>query len=312
MVRLKELNQIEKEETIKKGNFACAGCGLNIALRHALAPLFKQVSIVVPACCTSVIQGMGSGYGINVPIFNIAFAAAPAAASGVAAAYRARGVDFVAAAWAGDGGTYDIGIASLSGAAERDEDIFYFCYDNGLYSNTGGQKSGATPRSARTTSTPTGRTTATKSIARIVAAHNVPYVARASISYPRDLYDKVERAKGIKGFKFILIDQPCTASNVFDSGKTIEIGEYAVKSGLVPLYEIVDGVLTWTSRTKRYLNPEKRIDRDGEAFLDKYMFLQRRFRGANPELVELLKQDINHEIEMLRRLQEDSSIQPWE
>lgn len=155
MVTIKEL---PKEEYLLKGHAACAGCGPAVSLRHLYKALGNKVMMMVPACCTTVIQGPYPYTSFAVPLQNILFESAAAAASGVVAALKQRKInDVTVVSWAGDGGTVDIGIQALSGAAERGTDFIYICYDNEAYGNTGMQRSGATPYGAWTTTTPSGK-----------------------------------------------------------------------------------------------------------------------------------------------------------
>ena len=149
--------------------------------------------LVVPACCTSVIQGIYPNTAFNIPVYNIAFGAAAACASGMSNAFRASGKKTNVIVYAGDGGTLDIGIQAMSGAFERGTDFLYICYDNEAYGNTGMQRSGGTPMGARTTTTPTGKTDAKKDIDAIIAAHNPPYRRLPVLRTPRIFSRKCRR-----------------------------------------------------------------------------------------------------------------------
>jgi pyruvate ferredoxin oxidoreductase beta subunit len=200
MVTTKEM---PLKEYVLKGNAACAGCQDMVALRHAHKALEGDVIQVVPACCTSVVQSLWPKSGLAIPVLNTAFMAAAATASGVKAALRAKGNDHTQVmVWTGDGGTFDIGLQALSGAFERRTDLLYVCYNNQVYSNTGTQRSGATPLHAETTTTWYGKTEPEKMLDLIVAAHEPVYQATANSSYPRDLFDKVKRASEFEGPKF--------------------------------------------------------------------------------------------------------------
>ncbi|MEM2366726.1 MAG: thiamine pyrophosphate-dependent enzyme, partial [Candidatus Bathyarchaeia archaeon] len=184
MVTIKEF---PKEEYLLKGHAACAGCGPSIALRLLFKALGNKVIMVVPACCTTVIQGPYPYTSFAVPLQNMLFEATGATCSGIVAALKIRGLeDITVVGWAGDGGTVDIGIQALSGAAERETNFIYICYDNEAYGNTGLQRSGATPYGAWTTTTPTGKKERKKNMPLIMAAHKIPYVATACPSYPVD------------------------------------------------------------------------------------------------------------------------------
>ena len=147
--------EIPERELMFPGHVACAGCGASLSMRLALKGLGKPTALVIPACCWAIIPGPWPATTLDVPMFQTAFETTGAVLSGLKAAYRKRGMDDVCVVgWAGDGGTYDIGIQALSGAAERNEDVLYVCYDNEAYMNTGVQRSGGTPYGAWTTTTP--------------------------------------------------------------------------------------------------------------------------------------------------------------
>lgn len=152
------IKDIPVDECVLQGNAACPGCPATMGLRIVLKALGRKTVMVVPACCTAVIESLYPNTSFEVPVMNIAFEAAAAGASGVEAALRKQGrEDITVVAWAGDGGTYDIGLQALSGAFERRTNFIYICYNNQIYSNTGIQRSGATPYAAWTTTTVGGR-----------------------------------------------------------------------------------------------------------------------------------------------------------
>lgn len=245
------LKDFPKEEYVLKGNAACSGCPATVALRIVLKVLGKNTVMTVPACCTAVIQGLYPRTAINIPLMNIAFEAAAAGASGIKAGLKAQGKDDInVLAWAGDGGSYDIGIQALSGAAERGTDIIYVCYNNQMYSNTGVQRSGATPFGASTTTTWTGKLEHNKDLAEIMIAHHIPYVASACVSYPEDLYTKIEKAKKIKGFRYIEVLCPCPPGWRFPMESMVELGRMAVESGMWALYEVENDRMRFTGPSK--------------------------------------------------------------
>jgi len=292
----KIVDMMDRPEVLLRGNFACAGCGLTIAYRTAISALERPI-VVVPACCASVIQSLHPNVTYAVPTLNIAFAAHASAASGISRAKKMRGEKTTTVVWSGDGGTYDIGLATWSGAAERNENIIHFCYDNNFYSNTGAQRSGATPRGAVTTTTPEGKREKRKSVVRIMAAHDIPYIATASIGYPRDLYAKVKKASEIEGYRFILIDAPCPTGWNSDPAITPELGELSVKTGYFPLYEIENGKLTFSKRGIKYRDPSNRLP------LEEYLEKQGRFKAMSEENLKLLLKDLQYEWDMLARLE---------
>ncbi|MCD6108429.1 MAG: 3-methyl-2-oxobutanoate dehydrogenase subunit beta [Thermoplasmata archaeon] len=239
------------EEYVLPGSAACPGCPSTMGLRTVLKALGKNTILTIPACCTSVIQSWYPHTSFKVPILNIAFEAAAAAASGVVAALKKLGEEDVnVVVWAGDGGTYDIGLQALSGAIERQTNFIYICYNNQIYSNTGIQRSGATPYAAWTTTTVKGKKEFRKDMGEIILAHHPPYAATACISYPEDLYNKVKKAMGIKGPKYIEILAPCPPGWRFSMDKTVELGKLAVETGAWILYEYENGKLSFNGISK--------------------------------------------------------------
>ena len=298
--------EVPREEYLLPGHAACAGCAASLALRLTLKALGRKTIVVVPACCTSIIQGPFPRTAVAVPLMNIMFEAAAACASGIAAGLEVRGVkDVTVLAWAGDGGTYDIGIQALSGAAERGDNVLYICYNNQAYMNTGIQRSGATPYGARTTTTPVlGKREHQKNMPMIMAAHGIPYVATATPAYPHDLVRKVKKAKEMKGTRYIEILCPCPPGWRFPSEKTIEVGRLAVKTCAFPLWEAYweDG-----RQVIRLTGPSKLIAEVPELKLpiEPYLALQDRFRGMTKEDIEILQKWVDESwerlVEMARR-----------
>ncbi|RLI10082.1 pyruvate synthase subunit beta [Candidatus Bathyarchaeota archaeon] len=298
MVTIKEL---PKEEYLLKGNTACAGCGAAISLRLLFKALGNKVILVVPACCTSVIPGPFPYTSFAVPVQNILFEATGATASGVVAALRQRGIkDVTVVGWAGDGGTFDIGIQALSGAAERGTDFIYICYDNEAYGNTGVQRSGATPYGAWTTTTPSGKKERKKRITMIMAAHRIPYVATACPSYPMDFINKLRKAKEMKGTRFIHILSPCPTGWRYDTSKTIEIGRLAVQTGMWVLFEIENG--------KFKLNPPSSglVDKAKRKPVREYLKLQGRFRNLTESDIEKIQRMVDEDWEQYRKMMNQS------
>jgi len=275
------IQDIPEVEFILSGTRACAGCSLSIAYRHALKALGKNTIVTVPASCSTVLHGMYPVSAVNIPMLNTAFETTGASASGIRAALDALGKkDITVLGWAGDGGTADIGLQSLSGAAERNTDIIYACYDNEFYSNTGGQRSGATPFGAYTTTTPKGKKKRRKNMPAIMAAHGIPYVATASASYPVDLYQKFKKAKDeFKGdTRYIHIQAPCSPGHGFDSAKTIKIGRLAVETGIWTLYEIINGKFILSEESRKIVEGKKKRKPVSE-----YYATQKRFRLMTDE-----------------------------
>ena len=294
MVTVKEL---PREEYLLKGHAACAGCGPAISLRMLFKALGNKIILVVPACCTTVIQGPYPYTSSAVPLQNILFEATGAAASGITAALHMRKLeDITVVGWAGDGGTADIGIQALSGAAERETNFIYICYDNEAYGNTGMQRSGATPYGAWTTTTPLGKRERKKDMPLIMAAHRIPYVATACTSYPVDFVNKLRKARDIKGTKYIHLLAPCPTGWRYDTGKTIEMGRLAVQTGMWVLYEIEDGKFRLSSPSDRLVDKSKRKP------LKEYFVSQGRFRGLAEDDLGKIQKWVDEDWENYRKL----------
>ena len=229
---------------LRAGNTNCGGCGMSIGLTmlgRALAEAEDTCTLAIPACCGAVTAGAFPTTSYGVATVCTTFAASPAVASGLAAIRDINGESGQVICWAGDGGTYDIGLATLSAAAERNENLIYICYDNEIYGNTGGQRSSATPHGARTTTTPGGKEERKKDILAIMAAHGIPYAATLSIAHPEDFRRKLLTAFGMSGMRFLLIHSPCPTGWKSEPADSVALVRMAVASGLFPLVEIFDG-----------------------------------------------------------------------
>lgn len=294
--KLKDLMNNPKE-AFYKGHFACAGCGSALALRHAIGAIADKVILVVPACCTSVYQGSGEGVSFNVPTINTAFASSDSVASGIKAAMEMKGKDVHVVAWAGDGGTADIGIAALIGACDREEDILHIMYSNNVYSNTGGQRSGDTPVGARTSTTPDGSTTARKMVPFIMMADNAKYVATASVAHLTDLVDKVKKAVSLKGFKFIQIDATCPVAWKVDFSNSIEVARLAVQTGIWPLFE-------WDRDTGKAVisrPSQKYLEKENRKPIKEWTDIQGRFRGITEDQFKALDADTDRQWNFIKK-----------
>lgn len=263
---------------LRAGNTNCGGCGMSIGLNllsHAIAD--RQVQLVIPACCGIVTAGPFPTSAYGAPVIASTFASAAAMATGLAHAARLNGEPTRLVCWAGDGGTYDIGMATLSAAAERNEDLLYICYDNEIYGNTGGQRSSATPRFAATTTTPGGKELEKKDIVSILAAHRVPYAATVSMAHLDDAMRKLRYALDAKGFRFLHLFSPCPTGWKSDPAEGVDLVRLAVKSGLFPLYEVFEG-------TRYVINAEPDFER---AHLERYVSSQGRFRRGAADVGQL-------------------------
>ncbi len=272
---------IPEEEFIYPGTRACAGCSMALIYRIALKALGPRTIITVPASCLTVLHGMQGFCTTKVSVLHTPFATTGASASGIVASLEDKGLaDVNVVAFAGDGGTVDIGIQSLSGAAERGTNFIFACYDNEAYMNTGVQRSGSTPPGAFSTTTPTGKVGYKKNMAKIMEAHGIPYVATAISSYPLDLYDKFKNAQNIYGPKYIHILAPCPPGWGYNPKDSIEIGRLAVQTGFWPLYEVINGKFILSKDSKRFLDPSKRKP------IEEYLKIQKRFRTISDSQIE--------------------------
>jgi pyruvate/2-oxoacid:ferredoxin oxidoreductase beta subunit len=260
---------------LRAGNTNCGGCGMSVGLTmlgRALDDVGDTCTLAIPACCGAVTAGAFPTTSYGVPTVCTTFASAAAVAAGLAAIRDLNEAAGQVICWAGDGGTYDIGIATLSAAAERNDNIIYICYDNEIYGNTGGQRSSATPPGARTTTTPHGKSEEKKDIVAIIAAHRVPYAATLSIAHPEDFARKLKTAFSIPGMRFLLMHSPCPTGWKSEPAESVELVRVAVASGLFPLYEV------WNGRTYR-INVEPDWT-DPSAYYEH----QRRFRDDEIDL----------------------------
>jgi pyruvate ferredoxin oxidoreductase beta subunit len=267
---------VDRSNAITSGHRACQGCGEALGARYALDTAMSAADgRLVAVNATGCLEVFTTPYpetSWQIPWLHSLFGNAPAVATGVAAALRVKGrTDVKAIAQGGDGGTTDIGFGCLSGMFERNDDVLYICYDNEAYMNTGVQRSSATPPAARTATTPAvgdapGNVFGTgKNMPLIAMAHNIPYVATASVADLHDLEHKVTTAMGIAGARYIHIMVPCPLGWGSASHDTIRLARLAVESGLFPLFEAEHGAVTRAHRIRRrvsvteYLRPQKRF-----------------------------------------------------
>jgi pyruvate/2-oxoacid:ferredoxin oxidoreductase beta subunit len=283
------------EEYLVCGHGACPGCAMPVVMRHTLHALGPNAITVLTASCLGTVILTYPFSPIKLATYSTPFASAAAAASGIKAALDVQGnTQTTVLAVAGDGGTFDIGIQALSGAAERNDDFIYLCYDNEAYMNTGIQRSSATPWGAWTTTTPPAnlKSQPKKDIVEIMAAHRVPYAATASIAHPEDFARKIQKAKETRGLKFIYALSPCPVGWRFPSDLTVRIARLAVETKLFPLYEVEKG--------ERYiLNLEPEGIPVGE-----YLGSQGRFSFLREGDMERIQQNVDREWErLMKRMQ---------
>ncbi len=254
------LFKLNAKEYILPGSRACQGCGLSLAYRYMLKALRENTIVTLPASCLCVLQGIYPSTPVMIPALNNSFASTAASASGIVAGLQALNrSDITVVGMAGDGGTFDMGIQALSGAAERETDFIYVCYDNEGYMNTGTQRSSATPLGAITTTTPVlTKQQHKKDFIKIMEAHDIPYLATVSPSYPIDLYDKFVKAKKIKGTRYIHMHIGCPPGWIYPAKDTVKMGRLAVETGLAVLFEIENGKFRFTGRSRTLAEKGKR------------------------------------------------------
>jgi pyruvate/2-oxoacid:ferredoxin oxidoreductase beta subunit len=239
---IKSAQEPRPREILRSGHLACPGCGIAMGMRMVLRAMGPRVIVVVVPSCVAVTSGPYPNTALGVPAFHSAFEIAAPTAAGISSALKLQGIDDIPVlAFAGDGGTFDIGLQSLSGAAARDDDLIYVCMDNEAYMNTGIQVSSSTPKFAWTGTSPRGNPRRKKQIMEIMAAHRIPYAATISVGFPDDLTMKIKRAAGIRGTRFIHCLCPCTAGWKIPENLSPKVSVAAVETNIFPLYEIIDG-----------------------------------------------------------------------
>ncbi len=302
MATIKEL--ITRKEPLTGGHRMCPGCGAPIIVRQILLAVKEPVVVTCATGCLEVATTVFPYTAWQVPWFHSAFENAAATASGVEAAYKAlkrkgkidKDIKFIA--FGGDGGTYDIGFQSLSGAMERGHDLLYVCYNNEAYMNTGIQRSGATPRAANTTTAPAGKVKQgkeqfRKDLTSIMAAHGIPYVAQTAVGFWNDIIRKTEKAMSITGPKFMNVLQPCMLGWGFPSSDTLEIGKLAADTCIWPIYEVENGV--WK------LNYKPKEKKPLTEWLKRQNRFRHLFKPGNQALLESLQKEVDQRWEDLLR-----------
>ncbi len=287
------MSETKTKTLFAPGHTACAGCGQSLAARLVMEAAGSNTIVANNTGCLEVFTTKYPESSWGIPWLHSLFENAPALASGIEAAlkYQGKKENINVITQAGDGGTGDIGLQSLSGMWERGHDILAICYDNEAYENTGIQRSGLTPYNASTTTSPAGTHSygnprPKKPMPEIANAHGIVYVGTASVAFPQDIQKKVKKAFSIKGPKYMQIHVPCPLGWGHSSDSTLQIAKAAVETGLYPLIEYENGALTGV----RKITPKP---------VQEYLKLQRRFRHVLDNHDELAKiQDIaNRNIE---------------
>jgi pyruvate ferredoxin oxidoreductase beta subunit len=301
---LKEL--AKKPERLAPGHRLCAGCGASIIVRQMMAAIDDPVVLANATGCLEVATTIYPYTAWRVPWIHNAFENAASTISGVEAAYKSmvrqgkiedENVKFIA--FGGDGGTYDIGLQALSGAVERGHEFLYVCYDNGAYMNTGIQRSSATPFGAHTTTSPAGtkipgKQQFRKDLTRIMAAHDIPYVAQAAPSKWRDLMEKTRKAVNCGGPAFINVLSSCNRGWRHDTDETIEVTQLGVDTCYWPLYEVENGEWRLTYKPREKLPVEDWLKRQGR--------FRHLFKPQNRHLIDKMQAEVDRRWEGLLEL----------
>jgi len=302
MIKLKEIS--EKKDLLAGGHRLCAGCTASVVMRQIMLASDDDIIVTSATGCLEVATSIYPYTAWRVPFFHSAFENSAATTAGIESMFqylkrmgkipKDKNINFMAIG--GDGGTYDIGLQSLSGALERGHDFLYVCYDNGAYMNTGIQRSSSTPLGASTTTCPAGshipgKPQFRKDLTAIVAAHNIPYLAQGSPSHYKDLMEKAQKAFSTRGPKFLNVIAPCHRGWRTKVDQGIELARLAVDTCFWPLYEIVDGKVHITYKPK-----EKKP-------ITEWIKLQGRFshvfKPGNEHIIEKLQQRIDRDWEGL-------------
>ncbi|MDR1357909.1 MAG: hypothetical protein LBJ48_00935 [Coriobacteriales bacterium] len=306
MANIKSLS--ETRERLVGGHRLCGGCGASVAVRQVLLGAGADTEVVVGSAtgCLEVSTTALPYSSWNTSFIHNAFENAAATISGVEAAYRGlkaagkiaadKEIKFVA--FGGDGGTYDIGLQSLSGALERGHDFVYVCYDNNAYMNTGIQRSSATPHyswatTAEVGAAQPGKPQRRKDLTSIVAAHHIPYVAQASVGNWKDLVEKSEKAFNTPGPAFLNVLAPCPRGWRYTGDQTIEVARLAFRTKFWPLYEVQDGVWSMREVREKDLLP-----------IEEFLRVQGRFKHLfapeNEHLIALLQAEVDEYYDYVR------------
>jgi pyruvate/2-oxoacid:ferredoxin oxidoreductase beta subunit len=283
---MEPLNEfVIKDEKVFSGALSCRGCGWSLLVRHLASILGEETVYVLPASCFSIISGPYPLNELKGNVVHTLFAAAPATATGIRAALDRQGKkDVTVAVLAGDGGTFDIGLQSLSGAATRGENILYICNNNGAYMNTGIQTSTATPYGAITTTNPAAKIKDIwpKDLMGIIAAHNIPYAATASLAFMEDFRNKIKKAKETVGFRLLMIDGPCPPGHKTEPEMSISVSRLAVQTNIFPLMEIEHQKYTINHEPEKYIPVEECMKLQG-----RYAHL---FKNGSSEILQQIQE----------------------
>ncbi|MEA1936941.1 MAG: thiamine pyrophosphate-dependent enzyme [Patescibacteria group bacterium] len=302
----------QAKERITSGHRLCAGCAEPINAKFALAAIKEPVVVINATSCLEVATTIYPYTAWKVPWIHNAFENASATASGIIEAYKVilkkkpkdrpqwakklpENIKFVV--FGGDGGTYDIGLQSLSGALERGHQFLYVCYDNEAYMNTGNQRSGATPRGSHTTTSPAGeiqqgKNEFRKDLTAIIEGHHINYVAQSALSNFADLTKKIAKALEVEGPSFLNLLSPCPRSWGFDSSQTVRIADLAVQTNFWPLYEIDHG--------KFILNYEPKEKLPITDWLKSQKRFKHLFKSGNEKIIREIQEHVDSEFAKIK------------
>jgi pyruvate ferredoxin oxidoreductase beta subunit len=299
----------ELSKKLASGHSTCAGCGIPAIVRTVLGQAVDPVIVVSVTGCLEVTSTLYPYSAWKVPFIHSAFENGGATAAGIDGAVKAlkkrnkipKEKRIQVVVFAGDGGTYDIGLQSLSGALERGHDFLYVCYDNGAYMNTGGQRSGATPFGADTETTPAGKnsfgkTEKRKDLMSIVIAHHIKYAAQANVAYLADLKMKAKKAFSLDGPRFLLVLQPCTNLWKYPTSQYVNIGKLATETNFWPLWEYFDGKykINWATENPKPL----------EEFLKTQGRFKHLFKPGNEKVITEMQKEVDEDWKRLVNLAE--------
>jgi len=299
MADVKNIVGIPEQELFAPGHSGCLGCGEAIAIRNILKASGPNTIVAQATGCPEVYTTLYPHTAWKIPWIHVAFENAAAVASGIRESLNQQGKNNTnVIAIAGDGGTFDIGFQALSGMLERNHKVLYICLDNGAYENTGIQRSSATPKYSWTTTSPIGKkirgkTQWKKPMPFIIAAHDIPYVAIASLSNLQDLIKKIRKALAIDGPSYIQILCPCIPGWKMGPSKSIEYSDLAVKTKINPLYEIENGLVKLQEISKSLP-------------VQDFFKGQGRFKHLSNQEIKEIQQHIDEKYERLRILQNSS------
>jgi len=305
MAKLKDLAQME--DKLVAGHGMCLGCGIPLIFKVVLRATEDPLIISNATGCLEVCTTIFPRTSWNVTWVHSAFENAAATIAGVEAMFKAlkkkgkipRDKEIKFLATAGDGGTYDIGLQALSGTVERGHNIVYLCYDNNVYANTGGQRSSATPVGASATTSPSGsqspgKVQRRKDLTKILAAHNIPYVAQASPNRWQDLYKKARKAFEIEGPAFLNVLCLCPTEWKYDESQGVRLAQTAVDTCVWPIYEVENGKYTINYKPKEkkpvteWLKPQGRF--------------RHLFKEENAEVIEKIQRQCDQDWDELNKL----------